>query len=78
MDKKVSRTVVITDKILNNFFFTEIAIAKNLGRRRVESRREFIDYFICVKTADRLPSILLFSPPLLIQNPHYKLLGSFE
>lgn len=59
--KKISGTVVMTKKTLNNFFFLEIEITMNLGRRRVESRREFIDYFTCVKTADRYTAVQLFS-----------------
>lgn len=67
--KKLSGAVVMTKKILNIFFFMEIEIAMNLGRRWVKSRREFIDYFTCVKTADRLPSILLFFP-LCLSKTH--------
>lgn len=68
----------MTKQRLNNFFFMETEIAMNLGRGKLESRREFIDYFTCVNTAGRLPSLLLFPPPLLNQKPHHKLLGSFE
>lgn len=67
--KKVSGTVVMTKKISNNFFFLEIEITMNPGRWRVESRKEFIDYFTCVKTVDRLPPILLFSP-LCLSKTH--------
>lgn len=66
--KKVSGAVVMTDRILNNFFFTEMK-SMNLERRRVESRTDFINHFTCVKTADRLPSILLFFP-LCLSKTH--------
>lgn len=58
----------MTDRILNNFFFTEMK-SMNLERRRVESRTDFINHFTCVKTADRLPSVLLFFP-LCLSKTH--------